>query len=260
MDIHTYEPLVPNIVLFVDRRSFAEWEIVSSPIDFHDLTFIVEGKAVYSINGEQFPVEAGDILYVPSGSIREAHTFAEAPIHSYAFNFFWEGADNPVHLPFAAVTRGWMTKEILEDIREFSHIWMGSQPLFRMKARAIFQLIIYRLLNIAYHQKAPLLDPRIHKVMAYIMDHYSEEVTIRDLAEGIGLSPVYLGKLFKQNTGYTCKEFLNKIRVNNAEMILSAGGFNVSEVAEHCGYHDVAYFSNVFKSLKGYPPSSALKG
>jgi AraC-like DNA-binding protein len=259
MDIHKYESLVPNVFLFVDRRSFPDWEIVSSTIDFHDLSFIVEGKADYYINGERFTVEAGDMLYVPSGSIREAHTCKEAPMHSYAFNFFWEGADNSVRLPFETVSKNRMTKEILDDIREFSHIWMGSQPFYKMKARAIFQLIVYRLLSIAHHQETPLIDPRIHKVMTFIMDHYTEDVTLKELADWIGLNPVYLGKLFKQNTGSTCKEFLNRIRVNNAEMILSAGGFNVSEVAEHCGYHDVAYFSNVFKRLKGYPPSAALK-
>ncbi|WP_019912123.1 AraC family transcriptional regulator [Paenibacillus sp. HW567] len=259
MHISKYENLIPNVCLFVDRKSFPDWQIVSSKIDFHDLTFIVEGESTYSINGEKFTVTAGDMLYVPSGSIREAVTSKEAPMHSFAFNFFWEGADNHVQLPFAAVTRNWMTKEIMEDIRDFSHVWMGKQPFYRMKARAIFQLLVYRLLSIAHHQEAPLIDPRVHKAMTYIMDHYSEDVTIGSLADLVGLNPVYLGKLFKQNTGSTCKEFMNRVRVNNAEMILSAGGFNVSEVAEHCGYHDVAYFSNVFKHIKGYPPSSALK-
>ncbi|UQZ32812.1 AraC family transcriptional regulator [Paenibacillus sp. PK3_47] len=259
MDINKYEGLVPDVFLFVDRRSFPDWEIARSTIDFHDLTFIVEGRSDYYINGEKFTVEAGDMLYAPSGSIREANTSRESPMHSYAFNFVWEGGDNHVRLPFGTVTRNWRTKELLKDIREFSHVWMGKQPLYRMKARAIFQMIIYRLLSIAHHQEQPLMDPRIHKAMAYIMDHYSENLSIAELAGLVGLNPVYLGKLFKQNTGSTCKEFLNRVRVNNAEMILSAGGFNVTEVAQHCGYHDVAYFSNVFKNIKGYPPSSALK-
>lgn len=91
MDIGKYENLVPNVFLFVDRRSFPDWEITRSKIDFHDLTFIVEGKSNYFINGEKFTVEAGDMLYAPSGSIREAQTFKEAPMRSFAFNFFWEG-------------------------------------------------------------------------------------------------------------------------------------------------------------------------
>ncbi|MCL6456637.1 MAG: helix-turn-helix domain-containing protein [Gorillibacterium sp.] len=259
MDVEKYERLVPNIFLFVDRRCFPNWEIVRRKNGFHDLTFVVEGKANYYINGEKYTVRAGDMLYVPSGSVREAHTFKEAPMHSYAFNFFWEGADNSVKLPFEPVTRNRMTKEILEYTKEFAHVWMGKQPFYKMKARALFQLIVHRLLSIAHYRETPLLDPRIDKMMTYIMDHYAEDITMGDLADWVSLNPVYLGKLFKQNTGSTCKEFMNKVRVNNAEMILSAGGFTVSEVAEHCGYHDVSYFSNVFKSLKGYPPSSAQK-
>jgi len=49
------------------------------------------------------------------------------------------------------------------------------------------------------------------------------------------------------------------IRVNNAEMLLSTGEFSVTEVAERCGFRDVSYFSNVFKSMKGYPPSNVYK-
>ncbi|MNI46178.1 HTH-type transcriptional activator Btr [compost metagenome] len=259
MDISKYENLVPDVFLFVDRRSFPDWQIGRSTIDFHDLTFIVGGKSTYYINGEEYTVEAGDLLYAPAGSIREAHTFKEAPMHSYAFNFFWRGADNEVKLPFGTVTKNWRTKEILEDIKAFSHVWMGNQPFYKMKARAIFQMIIYRLLCIASHQQAPLVDPRIQKSMAFIMDHYTEEVTVSELASLAGLHPEYLGKLFKQNTGSSCKEFLNRVRVNNAEMLLSAGGVTVSEVAEHCGYRDAAYFSNVFKRIKGYPPSAVLK-
>ncbi|KUP24539.1 AraC family transcriptional regulator [Paenibacillus sp. DMB5] len=259
MDINQYEQLVPDVFLFVDRKCFEGWGIGQSTIDFHDLTFIVEGKANYYINGDKFTVEAGDLLYAPAGSIREAHTFKEAPMHSYAFNFFWLGGHNEVQLPFQTVTRNWRTKEVLEDIREFSHVWMGKQPLYRMKARALFQQIIYRLLVIAHHQQTPFVDPRIQRATAYIMDHYCDEITIGELAAPAGLNPEYMGKLFKINTGVALKEYINRVRVNNAEMLLSAGGFNVSEVAAHCGYRDAAYFSTVFKQIKGYPPSALLK-
>ena len=77
------------------------------------------------------------------------------------------------------------------------------------------------------------------------------------LAEDVGLHPVYLGRLFKQQTGVSYKTFLNTVRVNNAEAMLTAGGFTVGEVAERCGFRDISYFSNVFKAHKGYPPSAA---
>jgi AraC-like DNA-binding protein len=42
-------------------------------------------------------------------------------------------------------------------------------------------------------------------------------------------------------------------------MMLSSGDFTVSETAERCGFRDISYFSNMFKLLKGYPPSAVLR-
>ncbi|UUZ86293.1 AraC family ligand binding domain-containing protein [Paenibacillus sp. P26] len=87
MDIAAYTQIVPDVLLFVDRRSFPGWEIIRQKINFHDLTFIVGGQADYYVNGEKFTAEKGDMIYIPPGCIREAHSNMENPMHSYAFNF-----------------------------------------------------------------------------------------------------------------------------------------------------------------------------
>ncbi len=260
MGIEKFHDLVPDISLFVDRRCFPDWEIIKQTIDFHDLTIIVEGKSNYFVNGEKFTVEAGDIIYIPEGSVREAHTFKESPMRSYAFNFFWSSPDNHVHLPFETVTKNRITSELLSYIKQFTHIWMSKQSCYQMQARGLFLLILHRLLTNTFAESSRTLsDSRINKIKEYIIDHYSEDIDIQDLADLVNLHPVYLGKLFKQNTNYSYKEFLNVIRVNNAEMMLSTGGFTVTEVAERCGFKDISYFSNVFKGMKGYPPSMVAK-
>src|SRR5690606_14222237 len=86
-DFAHYEHLVPDVFLFVDRRCFPDWGIARRPIDFHDLTFVVGGQADYYLDGVKYTVEAGDLLYAPPGTIREANTCADSPMHSYAFNF-----------------------------------------------------------------------------------------------------------------------------------------------------------------------------
>lgn len=259
MELAYHPHLVPNIFLFVDRRCYPDWRIQKSRIGFHDLTFVIGGRANYFINGEKFTVEAGDLVYVPGGSIREAHTFKESPMHAYPFNFFWADPHNDVHLPFGVVTKKVITKEILGYIREFNHVWISKNPFYLIQARALFELILHRLLSGFHRQSTLQMDLRIKKLTAYLSDHFSEDITINDLAERLNLHPVYLGKLFKINTGTTYKEYLHRIRINNAEMLLSAGDFTVTEAAERCGYHDISYFSKVFKELKGYPPSAAKK-
>jgi AraC-like DNA-binding protein len=255
-----YHPhLVPNIFLFVDRKCYPEWSIQKAKIGFHDLTFVVEGKAVYYVNGVKHAVEAGDLVYVPGGSVREAHTFKETPMHAYPFNFFWAEPHNQVHLPFEVVTKKIITKEILGYIREFNQVWMSKQPYYWIHARALFELILHRLLNNHYRQSTRLIDPRIKKLTTHLAEHYSENTTINEWAERLNLHPVYLGKLFRQHTGTNFKEYINRIRINNAEMMLSSGDFTVTEAAERCGFANVFYFSKLFKELKGYPPSVVRK-
>lgn len=255
MDLDKYEYLVPNVFHFVDRRCFPGWMIGKDTIDFHDLTFVMEGKACYIINGVEYIVEGGDLVYAPPGSVREAYTFDETPMHAYPFNFHWLDF-LPDKLPFETVNKNMITKEIIDLIREFKQVWMSRPPLHKVQTRAIFMLIIQRLLSAYYRASVPHMDPRIKRVMMYIGENYSRNITIQDLAKLIKVHPVYLGRLFKQNTGLTYKEYINRIRINNAEMMLSEGDFSVTETAERCGFNDIAYFSNVFKAMKGYPPSA----
>lgn len=260
VNLEQLQSYVPGIVFFVDRRCFPDWEIVKDNIGFHDLTFVVEGKSIYYVNGHPYTVEPGDVIYIPMGSVREAHTFKENPMHSYAFNFNWLPSGSPVPLPLQTVTKNVITNEILGYIRQFTHVWLSRQPGYMMKSRALFMLIIHRLMTICDKSVIDIhTDQRVNKVMEYITEHFQEDLDSTQLAKLVNLNPVYFGKLFKKNTGQSFKEYLNMVRVNHAEMLLSTGGFTVTEVADRCGFHDVSYFSNVFKAIKGIPPSTVSK-
>ncbi len=190
--------------------------------------------------------------------MREAHTFKENPAHSYAFNFKWLPNENTEPLPLQTVTKNVITNELIGYFKQFTHVWMSRQPGYLMQARALFMLILHRLLSNIRRDSARA-DQRVNQVLVYVAEHYAEELDLAGMAEIVGLHPVYLGKLFKKNMGYSFKEHLNMIRINHAEMLLSTGGFSVTQVAERCGFRDISYFSNVFKSVKGYPPSTVFK-
>ena len=258
MEFSRFESINPEVFLFVDRRCFPDWEIIRKKIDFYDLTFVVGGKAAYYVDDEEITVEAGDMLFIQSGSVREAHTFMDEPMHSYTFNFLLPEPSNELHFPFETVTKNRMTNDILNYILEFNRLWSGMQPGYRLPARGIFMLILHRLLSITFQSSpATSADCRVDRVKEYILDNFAEPLDMLTLSKVVNLHPVYLGKLFKNSTGYSIRHFINFIRVNNAESMLSGGGFSVSDAAQRCGYNDISYFSNVYRSIKGYPPSKA---
>jgi YesN/AraC family two-component response regulator len=103
-------------------------------------------------------------------------------------------------------------------------------------------------------------DERLASVKQYILHNYMNKIELNKLAAIAGLNPVYLGAYFKKANGCSIKQYITRIRVNNAESLLSTGGYTVSEAAMKSGFDDLFYFSKVFRNSKGYAPSVLLKG
>ena len=253
--------LIPTILYFVNRRCSQTWNIINATIDFHDLTYVYSGNATYIVNGVEYHLESGDFIYIPRDNNREAYTCAEAPMQCFAVNFNLYSLDNePARLPFDIKFKVGAYSELINLYEDLNYSWLKKEPNYQMKSRATFLLILYKLIN-HINCKKPInsADPRITKVNKYILENYHNKIEIGHLAELSGLNPVYLGALFKKTNYCTIKEYINRIRINNAENLLSTGGYTVGEAAEHCGFNDIFYFSKVYKKSKGFSPSNLLK-
>ena len=71
----------------------------------------------------------------------------------------------------------------------------------------------------------------------------------------MGLSEGHLSHLFKKETDMTLGAYLTRCRIQKAMALLREGKLKVYEVAEACGYRDIAYFSGTFKKITGKTPS-----
>lgn len=96
----------------------------------------------------------------------------------------------------------------------------------------------------------------MEEMESYIRKHMTETVTAADLAERFGLVAPYLSKLFKEYSGYTPAQYLQKIRLDRAKQLLqSEQNYLAKDVAEIVGYPNPLYFSKVFKKNVGIYPS-----
>lgn len=253
--------IIPSIIYFIERKCWSGWFIKDSVIDFHDLTYVYEGTATYIVNSTPVTLNKGDFLYIPNGSLRQAYTDPDNPMQCFAFNFIYHSTDVSLpQLPFPQKFRIHVDNNLLELYREFNKIWLQKSPGYKMKTRAIFMLILHKLLaEVQSDSTNQSNDKRIEKIKEYILNHYHQKIDMKVLAETVKLNPVYMGAYFKKNTGSSINKFVNHIRIRKAEDLLVTEGYNISEVAYLCGFEDVFYFSKVFKQLKGFPPSRLLK-
>ena len=92
-------------------------------------------------------------------------------------------------------------------------------------------------------------------IVAYIREHYTEELSMQDVARAMNYSDAYFCKLFKQCFKVNFSAWLNEFRVEKAKEQLAATRLSVREVSIACGYADANYYARVFKRVTGMTPS-----
>lgn len=89
----------------------------------------------------------------------------------------------------------------------------------------------------------------------YIKANYSNSITLEDVAREINISPQYLSKLFKEETGENFIDYLTSIRIKIAKSLLESDERSVKEISLSIGYSDPNYFSRIFKKIVGVTPT-----
>ena len=90
--------------------------------------------------------------------------------------------------------------------------------------------------------------------LAYIAEHYREGVTLKQVAAECHINTSYLGQIFKRETGSAFTDYVNAMRVREAQRLLANPALKVYEVAERVGFTDYHYFLKIFKKVTGTTP------
>lgn len=94
------------------------------------------------------------------------------------------------------------------------------------------------------------------QVAAYVREHFSSEnLNISMIGDVFRLTPSYVSKQFKAQTGEALLEFINKTRIEEAKKLLVSGeACSIVEIARRVGYADINTFNRVFKKYEGITP------
>lgn len=111
------------------------------------------------------------------------------------------------------------------------------------------------LLEIIQLSKDEKYTSFVRQTIEYVKSNYSEEISLASLAQAIHITPNYLSKLFKKETGVNFVDWLNQYRVDMAkELLISHPELKGYEISEQVGFHDYKYFTYVFKKYAGKTP------
>ena len=139
---------------------------------------------------------------------------------------------------------------------EAMHIKAFDYLLKPWKEERLFELINTAIENVRSMQKT---DSIVHSqkdvIKDYIDRNYKKDISAKDVAGILGYSDVYFSKVFKQLFDDNFINYLTKIRIDRAKLLLKDVSFNIKEVGKSVGYADSNYFTKVFKRSIGISPS-----
>lgn len=99
----------------------------------------------------------------------------------------------------------------------------------------------------------------VNQLISNLHRNFSSKLTLETLSLDCHCSRSTMSRIFKAHTGLTIMEYLLRVRMNEAERLLSDTVFSVQEIGEICGFSDANYFSYVFKKRTGFTPSEYKK-
>ena len=95
----------------------------------------------------------------------------------------------------------------------------------------------------------------VERIVSYFEDHYNEKISLDQIAENMYLSPYYISKIFKSETGDTPINYLISLRMQKARELLDENPEqSIQAVAMAVGYEDAYHFSKLFKKYFGLSP------
>lgn len=246
--------------------------------DYLELAFILSGKGKYHIDGDVYDVEAGDLLILNPGvkhqALRDENSdmptteffvgFSDIQIPGYQYNYL-PVPEGGHFFRTRGELKTRMTR-LCELMEEENHVHREGR-YFMMKA-LLMQMILQvvraqcKEVHAAGNYEFASVNKAyvVKRIINYFEQHYSEKISLDQIAENMYLSPFYISKIFKSETGDTPIRHLINIRLEKAKQLLEVGhNGNIQEIAAMVGYDDAYHFSKLFKKRYGISPSQARK-
>lgn len=227
-----------------------------------EFVYCIEGSMEFFVNGTKFILNADEIYAVPSYYVHYNRTVGNNKILSlvFAHNYFHDFEKSYPNQTFDFVLKNHeKNRDIYHHFSDFydlfvAHNWNYNKIPF-LKRQAVINELLYDLAN-AYPLKS-LENKKINNtlldILTYINEHYTENITLHQLAAQYGYSPKYFSEIFNKNVGCNLTTYINNIRIENAikQMEDPNNKKPLTSIAFDHGFNSLATFYRALQKKKG---------
>ena len=239
----------------IDRRYYRDFAFHGHYHINPEITYVSKGSLNVTINGQQMTIEAGQFCLIMPWQIHSYHTPASSESMIIVFPTRY------IQLFLQNMTAYSYSTQVFNATQAIHGMFLEYLHNATSPDEYIFSSVLYGLCHCFLEacslqgaQRSPD-SPLLIDIMNYLSEHYSEALSLKDVAARFGYSYYYLSRLFSRNIGLSFHQFLNIRRVEQAAWQLEETDVSVSEIAWKCGFGNIRTFNRVFRQLMGIAPS-----
>lgn len=229
-----------------------------NPVHYHDLYeiyFITEGTCDYFIDNRSYHLLPGDLVLIPEGVIHNTvyHNTGHARMLINCSGRYIPAAVRPKFYLYRNPETVERLHEIFRTIeQEYRFPDRLSEDAIHCHMQLLFFLIARHTNTCPPVEEA---NETVARAAAYLQKNFASDVSLPKIAAMAAVSPEHFSRLFKKETGFGFREYLNLLRLQKAEQLLKQSpGLSVAWIAAECGFADSNYFSVKFKKMYGVSP------
>ncbi|MDY3303478.1 MAG: AraC family transcriptional regulator [Clostridia bacterium] len=249
---------IENGMISCEARKCKNEHVPTHLHDFFEIEYIISGTGTCFIDGEKYSISPGMIFFM-------------SPVNTH--NVFIENAEY-VNISFS---ENMCSPELLSQLTIYDKATVselsGKDAIF-LKSVAmelcdnlknneysamLLDCILTKLINCANPRRIEKDTPASKKAIIYIINHFRENLSLSDTARYMGLTPAYFSGLFKKETGITFKEYLDRLRFENAKKLVLLSDMPIQQICAESGFANYENFIRRFKKRFGVTPTEMRK-
>lgn len=259
--------------------------------DFIEISYVAYGSGIHILGDKEYKVYKGDLFLINHHIPHEFRTLnppsnPKLKIYNCVFkpdfidvnlNDYKDFTDVINYLSFRSIFS--LASDNLDDIKllgfdnaaieaiyvkmmdEFTRKDDGYIEMLKIYLKELL-IVIFRSSKKSGNNEKSVMSRHsklIENSMQFLKENYSVNLKLSDLSSQSFLSPTYFCKIFKDYSGITVSEYIQKLRIDEACNKLKSSDHKVIVIAEEVGYKDIKHFNEVFKKVVGMTPREYRK-
>ncbi|MBQ7148599.1 MAG: AraC family transcriptional regulator [Pseudobutyrivibrio sp.] len=248
----------------------------SVPLHWHEdveFIYIKKGQGIIVIDGEEHPVTAGDIALILPGKVHGIFQYEDtsmeyenilfdgkifsSSLDDFYDNFLLPFFENVVEIPhiFRQGVSGYESIKRYLDAND--NISSHREGAWGLAIKGNLYLLLFNLVTL-YEEKIDSTNrkkiDKLKPVIKYVELHYTEPITVGEMAKHAGFSESHFMRFFKETFGVSFITYLNDYRLSMAARLLLSTEDNILDISQQVGFENLSHFNRQFKNKYNKTP------